>query len=57
MKSPVNGSRVARLNFDLPRATLAGEMTLADLVADSEDEEYLFRPKGSLFYLDFHLPS
>ena len=32
-------------------------MTLADLVADSEDEEYLFRSKGPLFHLNFCPPS
>jgi len=54
----INGSHVrvacGSLNFDLPARhchQLAREMTLADLVADSEDEEYLFRSKGSLSYL------
>ena len=31
-------------------------MTLADLVADSEDEEYFFRSKGSFSFLNFYPP-
>ena len=37
------------------RATLVGEMTLTDLVADSEEEEYLFHSKGLLFPFDLSL--
>ena len=57
MKSPINC--IARHFLTCPRVacgTVAMKMTLADLVADSEDEEYLFHSKGPLFYSDHHPP-